>query len=92
MLTEEPPDADAVAAALRPEDYEAHTVLGAGGDEEEGEGATSGQRLDEIASQRYGDPSLWRLIAALNGISDPNNLPAGQVLRLPTAEALRRVM
>jgi hypothetical protein len=87
-LAQEPPDPDAVAAALAPEDYEAYTVLGAGGEEE----TSSGQRLDELAHQRYGDPSLWRLIAALNGISDPHNLPAGLVLRLPTAEALRRVM
>lgn len=87
-LAGEPPDADAVAAALAPEDYEAHTVLGAGGEE----GPSSGQRLDELAFQRYGAPSLWRLIAALNGIADPSNIPPGQVLRLPTAEALRRVM
>lgn len=86
----EPPDADAVEAALTPEDYEAHTVLGA----QEGEDGTpaSGQRLDEIAHQRYGDPSMWRLIAALNGIDDPSHVPPGQVLRLPTPEALRRVM
>jgi hypothetical protein len=88
MFTGEPPDADEVAAALGPEDYEAHTVLGAS----EEPGAPGGQRLDEIAYQRYGDPSLWRLVAGLNGVADPNNLPAGQVLRLPTAEALRRVM
>lgn len=88
VLEREPPDPEAVAAALGPEDYEGYTVLGAS----EEEGAPSGQRLDEIAHQRYGDPSLWRLIAALNGVDDPNNLPAGQVLRLPTAEALRRVM
>jgi hypothetical protein len=84
----EPPDPDVVAAALSPEDYEAHTVLGAS----EEEGAPGGQRLDEIAYQRYGDPSLWRLIAALNGVADPHGIPAGQVLQLPTAEALRRVM
>jgi hypothetical protein len=88
VLASEPPDADVVAAALGPEDYEAHTVLGAS----EEEGAPGGQRLDEIAYQRYGDPSLWRLVAGLNGVADPNSLPAGQVLRLPTAEALRRVM
>lgn len=83
---EGPPDADAVAASLRPEDYEAQPVMGAG----EGPEA-SGQRLDELAYQRYGDPSLWRLIASLNGVADPMQVPPGQVLRLPTAEALRRV-
>lgn len=88
VLAEEPPDAEEVAAALGPEDYEAHTVQGASREE----GAPGGQRLDELAYQRYGDPSLWRLIAGLNDVADPNNLPAGQVLRLPTAEALRRVM
>ncbi len=49
----------------------------------------SGQRLDELAWERYRDPSCWRLIAAFNGIDDPLHLPTGTLLRLPPATALR---
>jgi Contractile injection system tube protein len=40
-------------------------------------------RLDQLAANRYGDPSFWRVIAAFNGIDNPLELPAGTVLRLP---------
>ena len=43
----------------------------------------AGERLDEIAFRHYGSPSFWRLIAAFNGIIDPNNIPPGTLLRLP---------
>lgn len=46
-----------------------------------------GQRLDWIAYQEYGDTGAWRLIADENGIDDPFNLRAGQVLRLPSERA-----
>ncbi|HYH96790.1 MAG TPA: hypothetical protein VD972_12510 [Hyalangium sp.] len=79
--------AEQVEERLSPESFEAHEVLGAGG--EPGQPPVTGQRLDEVAHQYYGDPSLWRLVAALNGIDDPMRIPAGTVLRLPTAQALR---
>jgi len=63
-------------------------MLGAGG--APGQPPVAGQRLDELAQQYYGDPSLWRLVASLNGIADPMQIPAGTVLRLPSASALRR--
>ncbi|HEX8702960.1 MAG TPA: hypothetical protein VF815_29255 [Myxococcaceae bacterium] len=77
-----------VAERLPPESFEAHEVIGAGG--APGRPPVAGQRLDELAHQYYGDPSLWRLVASLNGIADPMQVPAGTVLRLPTASALRR--
>jgi hypothetical protein len=77
-----------VAEKLPPEAFEAHEVLGAGG--APGQPPVAGQRLDELAAQYYGDPSLWRLVASLNGIADPMQIPSGTVLRLPTATALRR--
>jgi hypothetical protein len=80
--------AEQVLEQLPPEAFEDYEVLGAGTQED---GQASGQRLDEIASQYYGDPSLWRLIAELNNLSDPTRVPPGTVLRLPTAAALRRV-
>jgi len=48
-----------------------------------------GRRLDEIAAERYGDSSAWRLIAALNGIDNPLALSEGLVLRLDGAEGAR---
>jgi hypothetical protein len=80
--------AEEVAERLPPESFEAHEVLGAGG--APGQPPVAGQRLDELAHQYYGDPSLWRLVASLNGIADPMQVPSGTVLRLPTATALRR--
>lgn len=77
-----------VTEQLSPESFEAHEVLGAGGSP--GQPPVAGQRLDEIAHQFYGDPTLWRLVAALNGIDDPMRVPAGTVLQLPSASALRR--
>lgn len=91
--TEAPPvaaglTAEQVTEQLPPESFEAHEVVGAGGSP--GEPPVAGQRLDEIAHQYYGDPSLWRLVASLNGIADPLRVPSGTVLRLPPANALRR--
>jgi hypothetical protein len=91
--TENPPvapglTAEQVTEQLPPESFEAHEVLGAGG--APGQPPVAGQRLDEIAHQYYGDPALWRLVASLNGIDDPMRVPAGTVLRLPSASALRR--
>jgi nucleoid-associated protein YgaU len=80
--------AEQVAEQLPPESFEAHEVLGAGG--APGQPPVAGQRLDEVAHQYYGDPSLWRLVAALNGIANPMQVPSGTVLRLPSATALRR--
>jgi hypothetical protein len=76
-------DAEQVAATLPPESFDTQSVL-SGGPE-----PGSGQRLDEIAWERYRDPSMWRLIASLNGIDDPMHLDTGTVLRLPPASALR---
>ncbi|PTL84227.1 hypothetical protein [Vitiosangium sp. GDMCC 1.1324] len=76
-------DAEQVAASLPPEAFDTQSVL-SGGPE-----PGSGQRLDEIAWERYRDPSMWRLIASINGVDDPMHLDTGTVLRLPPASALR---
>jgi nucleoid-associated protein YgaU len=39
-------------------------------------------RLDQIAQERYGEPSLWRWVASVNDIDNPLELPEGTVLRL----------
>ncbi len=45
------------------------------------------QRLSDLASEYYGDPSLWRLIANANGLEDPLHVSAGTVLRIPPKES-----
>jgi hypothetical protein len=47
------------------------------------------RRLDEIAAERYGDPSAWRMLAALNGVENPLMLTEGLVLRLDGANQSR---
>jgi hypothetical protein len=49
-----------------------------------------GERLDAIAAQYYGDPSLWRVLADFNGIADPTHVPPPQTLRIPPLSALKR--
>jgi Contractile injection system tube protein len=48
-----------------------------------------GERLDGIAYEYYGDSSLWRLIAAFNGITDPSQITPGTLLRIPPASTGR---
>lgn len=43
----------------------------------------SGDRLDLIAAEIYGDAGKWRLIAAYNDITNPFSIRAGQTLRIP---------
>ena len=47
------------------------------------------ERLDEIATQYYGEPGLWRVIAVYNGIADPLQIPPPRILRIPPASAVR---
>jgi hypothetical protein len=51
-----------------------------------------GERIDEIASRYYGDPSWWRALAAFNGIADPTSLPPPDVLRVPSLVSLMEQM
>jgi len=43
----------------------------------------SGDSLHSIAFREYGDPTLWRVIAAGNGIDDPMRLRRGVELSIP---------
>jgi hypothetical protein len=70
-------DVDALLNIPIPESsIQTHEMLG-------GNEAGSGERLDELADQYYGDPGLWRWIAAFNDIDDPLHLEPGLVLRIP---------
>lgn len=42
-----------------------------------------GDRLDYLAFQEYGQPGLWREIAAANGIENPLDIQPGQLLVIP---------
>ncbi|HYR61275.1 MAG TPA: phage tail protein [Actinomycetota bacterium] len=44
-----------------------------------------GDSLAGIAYQEYGDPTLWRSIAEVNGIDDPMSIPPGRHLMVPSA-------
>ena len=42
-----------------------------------------GETLSSIATEEYGDPTLWRVIAAENRLDNPRQLFAGQRLTVP---------
>ena len=48
--------------------------------------STSGDRFDLLASQYYGDPSLWWIISIANENLPQNSLyiPVGSQIRIPT--------
>jgi len=60
--------------------------------ESKGGGAAggAGDRLDQLAAKFYGDPAMWRLIAAFNSIADPLHILAGFVLRIPPLTAFKK--
>lgn len=47
-----------------------------------------GDSLASVAYAEYGDPALWRHVAAYNGIDDPLRIPRGSTLLLPPPEDL----
>jgi hypothetical protein len=48
----------------------------------------TGDTLALVAYREYGDPTLWRALAAYNRVDDPMRIPDGMSLLLPTADAL----
>jgi nucleoid-associated protein YgaU len=48
----------------------------------------AGDSLASIAYTEYGDPTMWRPLAAFNGIDDPLRLRLGTTLLLPTGDDL----
>lgn len=51
---------------------------------------TEGDTLQSIAYAELGKPSLWRAIAELNGIDDPQRLQIGSSLLIPTRADVMR--
>lgn len=64
-----------------PDETQVHEIPTLGPDH--GDEPQSVTRMDELAYRYYGDPSLWKEIARVNGIDDPLRVPAGTLLRMP---------
>ena len=47
---------------------------------------TDSTSVFSIAQAEYGDADMWRLICQANQISDPLNIPAGTVLKVPALD------
>jgi len=47
-----------------------------------------GDTLASVAYAEYGDPGVWRSLAAFNGVDDPLRCPSGGLVLLPTPEEL----
>jgi len=65
------------------EDYGPQNPTSGGGPHERLWRVTTGDRLDTIAAQVYGDAAKWRQIAAHNRIVNPLAVRPGQQLRIP---------
>ena len=63
--------------------YPKQNPTSGGGDIERAWRVVSGDRLDAIAYEVYGDSANWRLIAERNKIRDPLALRPGQTLLIP---------
>jgi hypothetical protein len=68
-----------------------HEVVGGTDVLETSEVTLPGERLDDIAARYYGEPSLWRVLAAYNGIADPTRIPPPRTIRVPPLTALRNL-
>ncbi len=95
-VLERPVLASTEAPALPPPELPAGAAVSGGGvvtvHELLGTGAAPGapqssESLYDVAYRYYGNPGLWRLIAAFNGIDDPLRIPPGTVLRIPPSGA-----
>ena len=47
-------------------------------------------RLDLIALENYGHSKYWWIIAYMNSIADPLDIPKGRILFLPNLEGIRK--
>ena len=65
------------------DDYPRQNPTSGGGPVERVWQVRAGDRLDTIAAAVYGDATRWRLIAAHNGITNPQRLQPGRRLNIP---------
>ena len=66
------------------EEWDIHETIGGGEAGERG----SGERLDQLSDEYYGDASLWRLLAKANDVDDPTQVESGTLLRIPPLSIL----
>lgn len=69
---------------VAPDRVVVHELLGSG------EPGVAGERLEDLAQRYYGNPALWRAIAAYNTIDDPLRIPPGTLLRIPPLSVFTR--
>ena len=69
--------------SYEPPEVQARTLNRQSPDREKTRVVKEGDRLDYIAFEEYGDPSLWRVIAKRNNLARPRLLTAGVVLEIP---------
>lgn len=74
-------DLDQLIDELPSGDVQVHEIAGAGLDDDDDPGQA--ERIDQLAFRYLGDSSLWRVLAAFNGLDDPAHLPTGTLLRVP---------
>lgn len=67
-----------------------HAVVGAAAGDLAASAGGESERIDQLAYYKYGDPSLWRLIAWINNIDFPEMLEPGIVLKTPSREDLKQ--
>ncbi len=73
-------------AAIPPESIRAHRTVGGSVGPAPGEQpANLGERLDHLAHRYYGNPALWKSLAAHNRIDDPLHLSSDLLLEIPPA-------
>lgn len=80
-LDEPAAPSDLLPEDVPPEDSDFYSLPGEGSSSQDNESST--QRLDQVAWNKYGKASWWKLIAAFNNIDDPLNVSPGTTLRLP---------
>lgn len=77
-LTEPPLDRDEVRQRIASDALVNHEPVG---------GDRGGERLDQIAAERFGHPGYWSLLAEINDLDDPL-CHAGRPLRVPADPSL----
>lgn len=79
-------DLDRWVGQVRADEVQVHEVAGEGPIDADSPGQV--ERIDQLAFRFFGDASLWRVLAAFNGLNDPARMPAGTVLRVPSLGAV----
>jgi hypothetical protein len=74
-------DLERLLEPLPDDEVQVHEVAGERTTDDSAPGQV--ERIEQLAFRYFGDASLWRLLAAFNGLEDPARMPAGTVLRVP---------